>query len=98
MSDDSQITVPPSFTQLYLPPGRSKPTEPRQVIAQRYEICEDLARAVAQSQTGKALDDDWQELLAAQVMDAFKSQESVLQEREADWVGRRAVEIIQHGL
>jgi hypothetical protein len=98
MSDDSQVTVPRSFTELYLQPGRSKPTEPARVIAQHYELCEDLARAVAQSQAGKALDDEWQDVLVAQVRDAFKSQESALQEREADWVGKRAVEIIQHGL
>jgi hypothetical protein len=98
MSDDCQITVPPSFTQLYLQPGRSKPIEPARVIAQRYDMCEDLARAVAQSQAGKALDDGWQDVLGAQVRNAFKSQESALHEREAEWVGKRAVEIIQHGL
>ena len=47
MSDDaSQTLIPPSFVALYLTPGRpwSKPSEPRHVIAERYEFCEDLAQ------------------------------------------------------
>lgn len=43
MSEDSQIVVPRSFVELYLPPGRIKPTAPRDEIAARYEFCEDLA-------------------------------------------------------
>jgi len=98
MSEDSQVNVPASFAELYRLPGRSKPSEPWPVIAQRYELCEDLARVVAQSQAGKALESDWQDVLVAQVADAFKSPDSPVQEAEADWVGKRAVEILQHGL
>ncbi len=43
MSDDSQFVVPPSFIALFVPPGRIKPTESREFIAERYEWCEDLA-------------------------------------------------------
>jgi len=43
VSDENQITVPPSFIALYVPPGRIKPTAPRDEIAARYETCEDLA-------------------------------------------------------
>ena len=43
MSEDSQVVVPRSFIELYLPPGRVKPTAPRDEIATRYEFCEDLA-------------------------------------------------------
>jgi hypothetical protein len=43
MSEESQILVPRSFIELYLPPGRIKPTAPRDEIAARYEFCEDLA-------------------------------------------------------
>ena len=45
MSDDSQITIPPSFIALFVEPGRhhNRPSAPRQVIAERYEFCEDLA-------------------------------------------------------
>jgi hypothetical protein len=43
MSDDSQIIVPASFIALFVPPGRIKPTEPREHIAARHDFCEDLA-------------------------------------------------------
>ena len=43
MTDESQITIPPSFIALYQEPGRTKPNAPRDVITQRYEFCEDLA-------------------------------------------------------
>lgn len=48
MSEHSQIVVPPSFVALFVPPGRIKPTEPREVIATRYELCEDLAQALVE--------------------------------------------------
>ena len=43
-SDDSQIEIPPSFMALYLAPGGYKPTLPRAELAQRYELCEDMAQ------------------------------------------------------
>ena len=43
MSDDTQIDIPASFLALFLATGRQKPTEPRDVIANRYELCEDMA-------------------------------------------------------
>ena len=44
MSEDSQLLIPPSFIALYLPEGRIKPTLSRDEIAQRYELCEDMAQ------------------------------------------------------
>lgn len=41
---DSQIVIPPSFVQLFVPPGKTRPVEPRQLIAQRYDLCEDMAQ------------------------------------------------------
>lgn len=49
MSDENQIPVPPSFVALFVPPGRIKPTEPRAVIAERYELCEDLAQMLTET-------------------------------------------------
>lgn len=49
MSDDSQIVVPPSFVALYVPPGRLKPTLPREQIAERHELCEDLAQMLTET-------------------------------------------------
>lgn len=44
MNDDSQIVVPPSFVGLFIEPGRIKPRESAAHIAQRHELCEDLAQ------------------------------------------------------
>ena len=49
MSDDSQILVPPSFVSLFVPPGRIKPTAAREHIAERYELCEDLAQMLLET-------------------------------------------------
>jgi hypothetical protein len=46
MSDESQIQVPASFVALFIPEGRVKPVSSRQEIADRHEICEDLATAL----------------------------------------------------
>lgn len=49
MSDDNQILVPRSFIELFVPPGRVKPTESREHIAARHEFCEDLASALTET-------------------------------------------------
>lgn len=49
MSDDSQIFVPPSFVALFVAPGRIKPTAAREHIAERYELCEDLAQMLLET-------------------------------------------------
>ena len=43
MSEDNQIVVPRSFIDLFMAPGKMRPSAPREHIAQRYEFCEDLA-------------------------------------------------------
>lgn len=43
---DSQQVVPEGFVALFVPPGRTKPSEPLLHILQRYELCEDLALAL----------------------------------------------------
>ena len=51
MSGDSQILVPESFIELFRPPGAravGRLTERPQVIAERYELCEDLAQMLVE--------------------------------------------------
>lgn len=43
MSDENQVDIPQSFIALFMEPGRSKPAATRFFIAQRYELCEDMA-------------------------------------------------------
>lgn len=49
MSDDDQTFIPRSFIDLFVDPGRIKPREPREVIARRYEFCEDLAQMLTET-------------------------------------------------
>lgn len=54
--DDNQIVVPPFFIALFVPPGRARPTESREHIAQRYELCEDMAQMLTQTARTRHLD------------------------------------------
>ena len=48
MHDESQIDIPASFTALFIEPGRSRPSAARAHIAQRYDLCEDLANLLTE--------------------------------------------------
>jgi hypothetical protein len=48
MSDDNQIYLPESFTALYVPPGKIKPSIGHREMAERYELCEDLANLLTE--------------------------------------------------
>lgn len=95
MNDDSQIEVPPSFVALFVAPGRLKPREPRGVIAQRYELCEDLAQML----TDTARTQLWE--LHATEADVLERIGRGLAEGpldlsadEAQWVLRRLAELL----
>ena len=49
MSDDNQVEIPQSFIALFIEPGRSKPAATRFFIAERYELCEDMANLLTQT-------------------------------------------------
>ena len=89
MSDDSQILIPESFTALYVPRGRVRPTAARQEIAERYEFCEDLAHMLEDQakavlfDLGISEDDVLERIQAAGVTPG-----------EAWWVTRRLAELL----
>src|SRR2546423_478877 len=96
MSDESQIHVPPSFVALFVPPGRVKPTETRDVIAARYEICEDLAHLL----TDRAATIRWElGITEADVLERIErgllAAGSGVNEAEARWVVRRLAELLE---
>lgn len=93
--DANQTVVPPSFLSLYLPPGRIKPTAPRQEIADRHEFCEDLAQML----TEQAVDKRWQlGITEADVLErigrGLAAGELGLNPGEAAWVLRRLAELL----
>lgn len=47
MDDASQIHIPESFIRLYAPPGRPRPRQLAERVAQRFEICEALTASLA---------------------------------------------------
>lgn len=78
MSDENQIEIAQSFMALYIDPGRHKPNASREVIAGRYELCEDLANML--TQTAKDM-----------LFDLGLSEDAVLQRCYLGLVGNGAV-------
>ncbi len=55
MPDDDQTVIPRSFIDLFIPPGGYRPREPREVVAARYELCEDMAQMLTEHARMKLL-------------------------------------------
>ena len=95
MSDDNQTFVPESFIALYQAPGTRKPTLPKAEMAQRYELCEDMAQLL--TDTASALlhslhiteADVLQRCLAG-----LQGEGAVVSADEAVWVVRRLAELM----
>jgi hypothetical protein len=49
MPDEYQIEIPQSFMALFVEPGRQKPNASREVVAARYELCEDMATMLTET-------------------------------------------------
>jgi len=96
VSDDNQITVPPSFIALYLPPGRLKPTAPREEIARRYETCEDLASLLTEHARTLLwqLGIDESDVLA-RVLAGLLEPAAGVSADEARWIVRRLAELLE---
>jgi len=95
MSDENQIDIPLSFIALFVDPGRIKPREPRAFIAQRYELCEDLAtmlvdHAETQLWTSGATHADVLDRMHRGLLDG----DGGLAPPEAQWVARRLAELL----
>lgn len=95
MSDENQIVVPPSFIALFIEPGRIKPDATREVIAERYEFCEDLACLLTEP-AGTRL---WElgitpsDVLERMHLGLLTGQAGV-NAREAQWVIQRLAELL----
>jgi len=96
MSEDSQIVVPRSFIELYLPPGRIKPTAPRDEIAARYEFCEDLASMLTEHARLKLWDLGITEADVLERMHrGLVAVDAPVTSTEAVWVIRRLAELLE---
>ncbi len=95
MSEDSQIQIPPSFIALFIPPGRLKPTESREFIAQRHEWCEDMANML----TEPAQTQLWQLGITetdvlVRIHRGLRDGAGGLSVPESDWVVHRLAEVL----
>jgi hypothetical protein len=95
MSDDNQLYLPQSFTALYVPPGKIKPNLALREMAQRYELCEDLANLL----TEKAANMQFtlgitEELVLTQCELGLLAEPSVVTPVEARWVVCRLAELL----
>lgn len=95
MSDDSQLFVPPSFIALYLAPHGTRPSAPREVIAARYEFCEDLATMLTEHAADiksslHVTDDD----VLSRVYRGLCAPDSGVNPTEAQWVVNRLAELL----
>ena len=94
MSEGSQILVPQSFTALFVPPGRLKPTEPAAVIEQRYELCEDFAQMLVDQARAKHWELGITEADVLERMAQGLSASDVFTPGESQWVLRRLAELL----
>ncbi len=96
MSDESQITVPPSFMALFIEPGRTRPNASREVITARYEFCEDLACLLTEHAKAMHADLRITELdVLERVHRGLADAASGVNAAEADWVARRLAELLE---
>jgi hypothetical protein len=96
MSEDSQLTIPPSFVALFMSPGRLKLAAPREVIAERYDYCEDLATLLTEH--AKTL--HWQlGVTEADVLErvhlGLQADDTQATPAEAGWILRRLAELLE---
>ena len=95
MSDENQIVVPPSFIALFVEPGRIKPNASREVIAERYEFCEDLASMLTEHATTKLWELGITEADVLQrIHQGLLAGQAGVSQPEADWVIRRLAELL----
>ena len=96
MNDESQIVVPRSFIELFVPPGKIKPTETREVIAMRYELCEDLAcHLTEQAQTLYHSGNSSEEQVLLGMHAGLAADGSVVSPAEASWIVQRMAELLE---
>ena len=93
--DGTQILIPPSFSSLFGPPGKLKPTLGAREMAARYELCEDMAQLLteqaAQQQFQLGITED---LALDRCLQGLLASPEVLSEAEARWVVCRLAELL----
>jgi hypothetical protein len=96
MYEEFQIEIPQSFMALFVDPGRQKPNASRDVVAARYELCEDMASMLTETAKNMFLDlriteDD----VLIQCYRGLTGERAVVTAPEAVWVTHRMAELLE---
>jgi hypothetical protein len=92
--DENQVHVPDSFIALYRD-ARERLTAPRATIAQRYELCEDLANLLTEHCSTVHFRDGVDEATVLErCRDGLLVAPSSVEPPEAEWVVRRTAELL----
>jgi Fe2+ transport system protein FeoA len=95
MPEDNQTLIPRSFIDLFVPAGRIKPTEPRDVIARRYDLCEDLAQMLTEAARARLFELGITENeVLERVHRGLLADAAVVNATEARWVLFRLAELL----
>jgi hypothetical protein len=94
--DADQTEIPRSFIDLFVKPGAIKPSQPRAAIAQRYELCEDMAQMLTEHARAKLFELGVAEQdVLERVQLGLLAPGSVVTAQEAAWVIRRLAELLE---
>ena len=95
MNDENQSLIPRSFIELYLPRGRTRPIERRDVIAARYDLCEDMAHMLTEHARATLFDlGVTEQLVLDRMYRGLLVDGSVVSKDEARWVAFRLAELL----
>ena len=95
MTDEFQIHIPPTFMALFVPPGKIKPSIGQREMAERYELCEDLANLLTEKAANMQFTLGITEDLVLQQCEAgLLAEPSVVIPAEARWVVCRLAELL----
>ena len=96
MSDADQTLIPRSFIELFIAPGAHRPSEPRDVVAARHELCEDLAQMLTEHARMRQFElGVTEEDVLERIHRGLRVPESVVSEAEAGWVVCRLAELLE---
>ena len=94
--DEDQSPIPQSFLALFVPRGRARPSEPRHVIAARYDLCEDMAQMLTEhARTTLFALSITEPLVLERMHQGLLSDGAVLSRDEARWVITRLAELLE---
>jgi len=93
--EGNQVEIPPSFIELYRVAANGKFSETRQYVAERYEMCEDMAQMLTltaremQYSLGVTEND-----VLIKTWEGLTVNDAIFETHEAKWIIRRLAELL----